>query len=272
MQAYIHWAVDPTLISLGGLEIRYYGLFFATGFILGYFIMQKIFRHEGIPEKELDLLTTVVVIGTILGARLGHVIFYEPQYYLKNPAEILMIWHGGLASHGGAIGILLALLYYKRRSVKKSYLWILDRLAIPTALAGGFIRLGNLMNSEIVGAKTDVAWAFIFEQPWVDNAPRHPAQLYEALAYFATAAFLYFLYHHFKEKTPRGRILGWFFILVFSFRFIIEFFKANQVEFESTMSLNMGQWLSIPFVIAGIIILYRSFAPSNQIPDPVSQA
>lgn len=263
MLSYIHWAVDPSIINWGGFEIRYYGLLFATGFVLGYLIMQWIFKKENIPQKELDLLTTVVVIGTIFGARLGHVIFYEPGFYLQHPAEIIMIWHGGLASHGGAIGILLALIYYNRRSVKKSYLWILDRLAIPTALAGGFIRLGNLMNSEILGVKTSVPWAFVFERR--DMIPRHPAQLYEAIAYFIIAGILFLIYRKLGDKTPRGRILSWFFILIFSFRFFIEFLKANQADFDATIPLNMGQWLSVPFIIVGIIVLIRSYRPGNQV-------
>lgn len=256
MLSYIHWDIDPALVSWEGFEIRFYGLLFATGFVLGYYIMQHIFKKERIPLKELDLLTTVVVIGTIVGARLGHVFFYEPQFYLANPSEIYKIWHGGLASHGGAIGILLALIYFNRKSTKKSYLWILDRLSIATALAGGFIRLGNLMNSEIIGETTNVPWAFIFER--IDMLPRHPTQLYEAIGYFIIAFVLFMIYRKYHEKTPRGRILGWFFILIFTYRFFVEFLKVNQVPFENNIPLNMGQWLSIPFVMAGIILLFYS--------------
>ncbi len=263
MLSYIHWSVDPTLISFGGFEIRYYGLLFATGFILGYFIMQHIFNKENIPQKELDLLTTVVVIGTVLGARLGHVFFYDWDYYQHNITEIFMVWHGGLASHGGAVGIMLALIYYIPRSKKRSYLWILDRLVIPTALAGGFIRLGNLMNSEIIGKPAEVAWAFVFEN--VSRVPRHPAQLYEAIAYFLIAGLLYLIYRKHQEKTPRGRILGWFFLLVFTFRFFIEFLKANQVAQEADMTINIGQQLSIPFIIAGIGLLIYSYSQKAKI-------
>ena len=263
MFSYIHWNIDPSLINWGGLEIRYYGVLFATGFLLGYFLIQKIFKKENIPEKELDLLTTVVVIGTIIGARLGHVLFYAPEYYFQNPQEILMIWHGGLASHGGALGILLALIYYTKRSQKKSYLWILDRLVIATALAGGFIRIGNLMNSEIVGIQTSAPWAFIFER--LDSIPRHPAQLYEAIGYFIIAAILYFIYKKHEAQTPRGRIFSWFFILVFSFRFMIEFLKVDQIREETITALNMGQLLSIPFVIAGILLLIYSYSSKAQV-------
>lgn len=265
MLSYIHWNVDPSLINWGGFEIRYYGVLFATGFVLGYFLMQKIFKREGIPEKELDLLTTVVVIGTIIGARLGHVFFYEPAYYLENPGEILKLWHGGLASHGGAIGILLALIYYKKRSKKKSYLWILDRLVIATALAGGFIRLGNLMNSEIVGIQTSVSWAFIFER--LDMVPRHPAQLYEAIGYFIIAAILYLMYKKHGAQTPRGRIFGWFFILIFAFRFFVEFLKTDQVASEASMNLNIGQILSIPFVLTGIGLLIYSYSEKARVKE-----
>ncbi len=263
MLSYIHWSVDPTLISFGGFEIRYYGLLFASGFLLGYFIMQHIFRKENIPQKELDLLTTVVVIGTVLGARLGHVFFYDWDYYKNNIAEILMVWHGGLASHGGAIGIMLALIYYIPRSKKKSYLWILDRLVIPTALAGGFIRLGNLMNSEMIGKPAGVAWAFVFEQ--VSSVPRHPAQLYEAIAYFLIAGLLYLIYRKYQKITPRGRLLGWFFLLVFTSRFFIEFIKADQVAKEAEMTINIGQQLSIPFIVAGIGLLVFSYSNKAKI-------
>ncbi|MGM0613342.1 MAG: prolipoprotein diacylglyceryl transferase [Bacteroidota bacterium] len=265
MFSYINWNIDPSLINWGGFEIRYYGVLFATGFLLGYFLMQKIFKKEGIPEKELDLLTTVVVIGTIVGARLGHVFFYEPAFYLEHPGEILKIWQGGLASHGGALGILLALIYYTKRSKKKSYLWILDRLVIATALAGGFIRLGNLMNSEIIGIQTSVPWAFIFER--IDSIPRHPAQLYEAIGYFIIAAVLYMVYRKYGAKTPRGRIFSWFFILIFAFRFFVEFLKADQVAKEATMTLNIGQILSIPFVLTGIVLLIYSYSEKARVKE-----
>ncbi|MFO8054674.1 MAG: prolipoprotein diacylglyceryl transferase [Bacteroidales bacterium] len=258
MLAYIHWDIDPRILVIGDFELRYYGLLFASGFFAGYYIMHSIFKREGIPLKELDLLTTLIVIGTIAGARLGHVFFYQPGYFLANPLEILMVWHGGLASHGGAIGILLALIYYRPRSKKRSYLWILDRLVIATALAGGFIRLGNLMNSEIIGKPTMLPWAFIFSQH--DLIPRHPAQLYEALVYFIIALILYWIYRKHKRQPPRGRILGWFFISVFGARFLIEFLKIDQADHTASMLFNMGQWLSIPFILAGVVLLYFSFS------------
>ncbi len=255
--SYIHWNIDPVIFSAGSFEFRYYGIFFASGFIIGYYIMQYIFQREKVPIKELDKITTYSIIGTIIGARLGHVIFYQPQYYLENPIEILMIWHGGLASHGGAIGILIALYFFSRKSTKKSYLWTLDRFVIPTALAGFFIRIGNLMNSEIYGYETSVPWGFIFDRN-NEVVPKHPTQIYEALAYLFIFIFLFFIYKKYKGKNPKGMLFGIFLVGVFGFRFFIEFLKQNQADFEQNIFLNMGQILSIPFIIAGIFFIYKA--------------
>jgi len=253
----IVWDVSPEMFSIGPITVRYYGLLFALGFVFGYIIMQKIFKHEGIPITELDRLVMYVFFGTVIGARLGHVFFYEAAYYLENPKEILMVWQGGLASHGAAIFIPIMLWFYAKRNWNK-FLWILDRIAISIPLAGGLIRLGNLMNSEIYGNQTDLAWGFIFVQNG-ETIAKHPTQIYEALAYFLIFGVLLLAYRKFKENTPKGLLIGWFLILVWSARFFVEFVKEVQVDFEQTMSLNMGQILSIPLVIIGIVLVVLSF-------------
>ncbi len=264
----ITWDVSPSAIKLGSFEIRWYGLLFASAFLVGQNIMLRIFRAEGKPEKDLESMTLYMVLGTVLGARLGHCLFYDPDYYLSNPIKILMIWEGGLASHGGAIGILLALWLYARNRADQPYLWVLDRIAIVAALGGCFIRLGNLMNSEIVGAPTDVPWAFEFVNSYsLSQAerliPRHPAQLYESLSCLILFLLLFALYWKSKEKLPQGRFFGIFLAWIFGLRFFYEFIKENQVAFEdgmrSSLGLNMGQILSVPLVFIGITFLVRSF-------------
>ncbi len=250
---YITWDVNPVIVHVFGLTIRWYGVLFALSFFLGYLIMMSIFNKEGIPIRQLDRLTTYMILGTVIGARLGHVLFYEPHYYLSHPLEILKIWQGGLASHGAAIGILLALYLYKRKS-DRSYLWIVDRIVIVVALAGFFIRTGNLMNSENLGKPTDLPWAFVFTR--VSDIPRHPTQLYEGLSYLLI--FGYLLYHYFRKNghPQPGYLFGMFLILIFSMRFLIEFLKEPQVEMEKTMTLDLGQWLSIPFILLGAALVF----------------
>ena len=188
----IVWNVDPDIVHVGPITIRYYGILFALSFFLGYNILRSIFRRESKPESDLETLLTVMMAGTIAGARIGHCLLYDPVYYLTNPLKILMIWEGGLASHGGAIGILLALFLYSRKRPEQPYLWILDRIVIAVALAGLFIRVGNFFNSEILGIPTDLPWAIVFDR--IDSVPRHPAQLYEAIAYGSIFVGLYRLY------------------------------------------------------------------------------
>lgn len=253
---FIHWNVDPAIFHIGNFEIRYYGLFFALGFLISYYIVQKFYKREGLAVEEVDKLTLYVLIGAILGARLGHVFFYEPEYYLANPSEILMIWHGGLASHGGTIGILIALILYVRK-FKRGYLWTLDRIAVPTALTAALIRLGNLMNSEIYGHDTNLPWGFIYERNH-ETLPKHPTQIYESLSYLIIFILLWFIYKKKGKNTPQGYIVGIFLMSVFGVRFLVEFIKNNQVEFENGMMLNMGQWLSIPMILLGLIFWLRS--------------
>ncbi len=255
---YINWNPNPTFIDLGFWEIRWYGLLFAVGFILGYFVLKRIFRKEQIPLTVLEKLMTYLFIATVIGARLGHCLFYDPQYYLSHPIEILMIWEGGLASHGAAIGILIALLIFVRKT-SMPLLWYLDRIAIGAALTGAFIRTGNLINSEIIGKPTELAWGFYFKSipnVQISGVPRHPTQIYEALTYLLIFVILQLFYNKKFPKFKDGQIFGMFLILVFAFRFLVEYVKEPQVRFENHLILNMGQTLSIPFILLGTGLLY----------------
>lgn len=258
-QLAINWSPSPEIFSIGPVHIRYYSVLFVSGFIIGYYIFVKFFKREGLPVEILDTLLYTLLGSAVIGARLGHCLFYEPEYYLARPWEILKIWEGGLASHGGAIAILIAIWYYVRKYGKKhnfNYIWLMDRIGIATALAGALIRLGNLMNSEIYGNPTSLPWGFIFELRG-ETVAKHPTQLYEALAYLFTFVLLMRLYYKHLNKLKRGTLFGLFLIGIFGARFFIEFIKEPQVSFEQSMTLNMGQWLSIPFVIAGVgLILY----------------
>jgi prolipoprotein diacylglyceryl transferase len=262
----IEWTVDREIFSIGFITIRYYSLFFLISFVLGIVIMKRIFRIENKPEIDVDDLLVYMMIGTVVGARLGHVLFYGSDYYFNNPIEILKVWNGGLASHGAAVGILTALYLFIKNKKIYNYLWLIDRVAITVALAGFFIRSGNLFNSEIIGKPTDVPWAFIFSK-YVDNVPRHPTQLYEAFAYLLIFVILYKLYDRKREKSAPGFLFGLFMALIFGFRFFVEFLKENQEAFEAGMALNMGQILSIPLVLLGIYMVVTS--KNRPIPKPV---
>jgi len=219
--------------------------------------MAKIFKHEGISIKVLDELSTYMIIFTVVGARLGHTLFYEPGYYLSHPLEILMIWKGGLASHGAAIGILTGIYFFARKN-HKPYLWVMDRIVIVVALAGFFIRTGNLMNSEIFGDITTLPWGFKFVNyydPAYAADPRHPTQIYEGLCYLFSFFFLYRYYWKHNGYPRPGKLFGYFLIFIFTSRFFIEFIKVPQVGFEENMMLDMGQLLSIPFILAGVALL-----------------
>lgn len=253
MLLFVHWKIDPVIFTIGPREIRWYGLLFAAAFIFGNIITKRIFKNENVDVKWLDSLNIYMLIGTVVGARLGHVFFYEWGYYSQHLSEIPKVWEGGLASHGAAIGIILSLVVFSIKVTKKSLLWILDIIVISVALAGFFIRLGNLMNHEIIGEPTDVSWAFIFYR--VDLIPRHPSQLYESIFYLVSFLILFWAYWKRKAVQAPGLLFGMFLILVFSGRFFIEFFKENQVAFEDSMSLNMGQILSIPLVAIGVFFV-----------------
>lgn len=381
---FIVWAPDPEIFSLGSIHVRWYGLMFALGFLLSQQIMFYMFRTEGKPERDVESLTFFMVIATVLGARLGHVFFYEPEKYLAHPIDILKIWEGGLASHGAAIGILTALYLYanyyikisfseftwkKRKRPEQSYLWIVDRIVIVVALTGCLIRFGNFMNSEIVGKPTDTDYGVVFgrtpellvkaygqdliehadvvevepadlnqapeealvNQPvqlavefsrgvneeqarqlvesviWralqdersmadlvpvgnaplyrltadsgvftahilADGVPRHPAQLYESLSSLLIFFLLFAIWYRYKQNTPEGLLLGIFLIILFGLRFVYEFFKENQVEFEDELALNMGQILSIPLVLAGIFLLVRVARQQKRKPEKLTNA
>jgi phosphatidylglycerol---prolipoprotein diacylglyceryl transferase len=254
---YITWNVDPEIFSIGPLSIRWYGLLFALAFVFGQRILTKIYVAEGRTEGDVDVITLYMIIGTVIGARLGHTLFYAPDYYLANPIEILKIWEGGLASHGATIGILFALWLFSRKQ-KFDYMWVLDRIVIVVALGGALIRLGNLMNSEIIGRQTDVAWAFLFERLGENpTVPRHPTQLYESLSVFLLFVVLYWLWGKYKAALPKGLLFGIFVTALFTFRFLVEFLKENQEAFEEGMALNMGQILSIPLILVGLFILFK---------------
>ncbi len=251
---YFIWNVDPVLFSAGPLTIRWYGLCFAAAFCAGFVVMDGVFRREGKNRGDLDPLMLHMAVGTVLGARIGHCLFYDPVYYLSDPLRILRIWEGGLASHGGALGILLALYLYARKRPDQGYLWLLDRISLPAALGGCFIRVGNLFNSEILGVPGHVPWAVVFSR--VDGLPRHPVQLYESLSYLLIFIFLSGKYLHMKVVPP-GYIAARFLIGVFSARFFLEFFKETIAVYGAGLPLGVGQILSVPMVIAGTVLLFR---------------
>ena len=259
---FVNWHLDPILLHLGNGGVRWYSLLFVSGFILGWYIFQWFFKREGVSEKLLDPLLYTLLIGTIVGARLGHCLFYQPDYYLGSLngfLEIFMPWKGGLASHGGAIALILAMIWFARHYGRKNgfdFLWIMDHLCIAVAFAGCMIRLGNLCNSEIYGNVTNLPWGFVFQLRG-ETMPKHPTQLYEALSYLILGLILMWLYKNRLGKMYRGTFIGLFFLGCFGMRFLIEFIKEPQVGFEQGMAINMGQILSIPFILAGIgLIVY----------------
>ncbi|MDZ7716927.1 MAG: prolipoprotein diacylglyceryl transferase [Balneolaceae bacterium] len=251
-----------TLSEIGPIKPRWYGVLFASSFVIGYIIMHRMYKEGGRTQDELDKLLNYVIIATIVGARLGHVIFYDLELYLRYPAQILAVWNGGLASHGAAIGIILAMYLYVKKVKDMSFLWLADRVVIVVAIAGAFIRTGNFINSEIVGQPTDLPWAVIFERaPSLSAAeqlmPRHPTMLYEALLCVAIFGILWMIYKRYQTQPPEGAIFGSFLALLFGGRFFLEFTKIPQAAFASSWTLNMGQWLSIPLVAAGIWLLWK---------------
>ncbi len=274
MLSFITWDVSPVIFKLGFFTLRWYSLAFMVGFLVGYEIVARMFRHEGAPERWLGLLLMWTVAGTIVGARLGHVFFYEWDLFSQNPIKILYVWEGGLASHGGAIGVILGVILFSIVTTKRSPLWTFDRLVVPIALVGGLIRLGNLMNSEIFGHATTLPWGFRFVnspewQALYAGQACHPTQIYEAICYFALFALLMWMYWRKNAEERPGLIFGVFLIGIFTPRFFIEFIKNPQEAFEQSMALNMGQWLSIPFIIAGIsLIIYAMRRPRLKLKFP----
>lgn len=266
---YVYWTVSPDIFSIGPITLRWYGLMFLIGFMTGYHIMWRMYRHEGTRESWLGTLLIWVVAGTIIGARLGHVFFYEWDIYRQDPWSIIRFWEGGLASHGGTIGVILAVFGFSWFTTKRSPMWTFDRLVVPIALVGGLIRLGNLFNSEIYGHATTLPWGFMFpmSRQWhllYEGQACHPTQIYEALCYFALFGLLMWMYWKRNAEERPGLILGVFFIGIFLSRFLIEFIKNDQVGFEASMSLNMGQWLSVPFILAGVFFVIRAMVRPRQ--------
>lgn len=275
----INWNVDPEIFWItDSFPLRYYGLFWILGLILAYVIIQHIYKREGVPVENWEELTMYLFVGIILGARLGHCFFYEPDYYFSHPLEILLpiqevngsyefTGFQGLASHGGTLGVIISIFLYWRKT-KVNLLWVLDRVAIGAGVTAAFIRFGNLMNSEVYGKPTDGTWGFVFERD--DMIPRHPTQLYEAVSYLLIFVLLFFMYRSKKIENRPGLFVGALLILLYSARFAIEFFKENQVAFEDAMALNMGQLLSLPFIAFGLMLVFwrnnpiaRKFAIKN---------
>ena len=264
---YIDWNPSPEIFKIGPIAIRYYSLMFVIAFMLGLYLMKKIFINEKIPLEKLDSLFVYIVIATLLGARIGHFLFYDPKFLIEKPLEVLLPFrfspkfeitgYAGLASHGAAIGIIIAMYYFSKKVLKKPLLFILDRITIPVAIGGAFVRIGNLMNSEIIGKPTNSNYGFVFKKLGEDF-PRHPTQLYEALSYVAIFVILWYVYWKTDKKQKLGYIFGLFFVLLWSVRFIIEFFKEAQVEERAGWALNTGQWLSIPLILVGFYFMFRN--------------
>lgn len=264
----VNWSPNEVFINLFGITIRYYGLLWVVGIALATYVVHYQYKDKKIDEKKFEPLFFYCFFGILIGARLGHCLFYEPEYYLTSKRGFIEMllpirfmpdgnWkfagYLGLASHGGTIGLAAALWFYSRK-VKMHYMDVLDMIAVATPITACLIRLANLMNSEIVGHYSNVPWAFVFLNNG-DTAARHPAQLYEAIAYFILFLIMLYLYKHYNKRVHRGFFFGLCLTYIFTFRFFIEFLKENQVAFEGGMPLNMGQLLSIPIVIVGILSL-----------------
>lgn len=268
----ITWTADPAIFTIGSKEIRWYSLMFIIGFGIGYKIVERMWRRESINPKWIDPLLYYTLIGTVVGARLGHCLFYDPGYYLSHPIEILKVWEGGLASHGGVLGIIVAIYFYSKHVSRQSMLWTFDKLVVPTGLVAALIRIGNLMNHEVYGHPTDLPWGFRFIEnlhAWrqgaepIFSAPSHPTQIYEAVCYLLTFVLCMWLYFKKDAWKKEGLIFGIFMICIFTARFFIEFLKNNQEDFEAAMPINMGQCLSIPFIVTGIYFVVRAWRRSR---------
>ena len=267
MLLFITWDASPDIFSIGPITLRWYGMMFAVGFLLGFIMVRRMFLRDGAPEAWLDYCFYFLIAGTVLGARLGHILFYEWDYYAAHPADIIKVWKGGLASHGGVIGVVTALWLFSRYVSKQSFFWISDKVAAPIALVGAMIRFGNLMNSEIVGTPSDAPWAFRFVRALpaeLAEVPRHPVQLYESLSYLASFALLFFLYWRTDLRKRPGFLTGLWFVLIFGFRFVWEFFKSQQGGFAAEGALQTGQWLSVPLVALGLALMGYAFSRAPQ--------
>ena len=262
----IDWNPAPEIFKIGSFAIRYYSLMFVIAFMLGLHLMKKIYIKDKISLEKLDSLFIYVVVATLIGARIGHFLFYDPQFLIEKPLEVILPFRfspkfqftgfAGLASHGAVIGIITALYFYSKKVLKKPTLFILDRVAIVVAIGGAFVRIGNLMNSEIIGKATNSDYGFVFKRLGEDF-PRHPAQLYEAVCYALIFVVLWYMYWKTDKKEKQGYIFGLFFALLWTARFIVEFFKEAQVDERTEWMLNTGQWLSIPLVLIGLYFMFR---------------
>jgi phosphatidylglycerol:prolipoprotein diacylglycerol transferase len=276
---YINWNFDSEIINISGFPLKYYGLLFGCGLLLCTYILKGIFKKENLEDNAHESLFVYGIVGIFIGARLGHCLFYDFEYYSKNILEIFLpikinqlgeikfIGYGGLASHGGTIGLIISLYLYSKK-YKIKYLKILDLIAIVAPLGATFIRLANLMNSEMIGNPTTLPWAFVFRS--IDNIPRHPAQLYEAISYLIIFSIVLIIYKTQNIKLGNGFLFGLAITLIFTMRILIEFVKINQVEFEDEMKLNMGQILSLPFLMIGIFFMVKNFR-NQQIVYKISQ-
>lgn len=272
----VQWNVDPVIFQIGSFGLRYYSLGFLLAFLLGYWILSKMYRREAIDVKFLDSLVVYIFLAVLVGARLGHCLFYEPNYFCTREhwLEIILPFnvqtgqftgYQGLASHGAAIAILFALWLYNRK-YKMNVLWILDRLVVVVALGGSFIRLGNLFNSEIYGVETALPWGFVFQRNG-EVVAKHPTQIYESLSYLIIFAVCFWAYLKRGSKMRAGVMFGWWLVALFGMRFLIEFVKEKQVDFENAMVLDMGQWLSLPFIVGGLAIAILSY--KNVFPNAI---
>jgi phosphatidylglycerol:prolipoprotein diacylglycerol transferase len=259
----IHWNASPEIFTLGPLTLRWYGLLFATGFALGFQVVKRFFINEKVSTHFLDPLVFYLMVGTVIGARLGHCLFYEPQIYLADPIRILKVWEGGLASHGAALGCFISVWIFTKRYPQFKYLWLVDRICVAATLAGAMIRLGNLFNSEIIGKVTNVPWSFIFQR--IDALPRHPTQLYESFAYLIIFGMMQRVYWKTQLKNAPGFLFGFYLFFTFIARMGIEFFKEPQVNFEATLPIDMGQILSIPLILLGIVLMVRAVSISRRL-------
>lgn len=241
------WDIDPQVFSFSPVP-RWYGLIFAGAFLTSFYLIQYQYRHDKKPVEWCDSLLVSNMIGMVIGMRLGHCLFYQPEIYLSEPWRILMIWEGGYASHGGYVGIFGSILYHSRK-FKLGFWWVADRVTLGALWVSAWIRVGNFFNSEMIGRPSDEPWAIIF--PSLDMVPRHPTQLYEAFGYFVCSFLAWYMWRYTSLVKSEGKITGIILILGFSWRIFTEHFKINQVAFEESMLLNMGQWLSIPFIVLG---------------------
>jgi prolipoprotein diacylglyceryl transferase len=247
--SYFEWAPDPVIFKLGFLQLRWYGLFFVGSFVVGYLLIKKIFISEQKDAKSLDDLLLYTLFGAITGSRIVHCLFYEPSYYLSHPIEILYVWKGGLASHGGMLGVLLVFYIYAKKQ-KISYMWLLSRMALPGTIVAASVRLGNFFNSEILGKESHLPWAIVFKK--IDNIPRHPVQLYEAFSYLAIFAILWIVYKKTSYKFSTKLLPGLFAMLLFSARFLLEYTKTEQATYSLNIPFTVGQLLSLPLILLGV--------------------